>query len=83
MMIEEFLGFFEDKTPRPGLEPGTKRLTAVRSTIELSRNINSTDLLYIPTIHSARSITSCKLHISYLDNLSSLLMIFDHSMGVT
>ena len=27
------------KTPRVGLEPTTSRLTAVRSTIELSRNI--------------------------------------------
>ena len=39
MMIKEYQGCLESKkTPRPGLEPGTERLTAVCSTIELSRN---------------------------------------------
>ena len=40
LTTEPYLYSFIKKTPRVGLEPTTSRLTAVRSTIELSRNIS-------------------------------------------
>lgn len=47
----------ELNTPRPGLEPGTERLTVVCSTIELSRIILLNRLLYIYNLFSARTPT--------------------------